>query len=300
MPLYAAIATRELRQLLSEATAAAGAAPLLLCNSAREAAEFIRLHPRSDTTWNGGIILEYVTLSDLELIVEVAQTSERVVPIYVVFRLSHIPNAAGAPQDIHFFQFPENLQAAAFLVRSLLLSIKQSSDLSAARALSRELRYGRSPSFNSPLSSADILLFLDREWKRCFRYDWPISVIVARAGAERLPTDLQGALAECIRRPGDAAGEWASDGTHVYASILSETDSAGASHVLERMRAAFAQWRLDRAEMASTVVDFAAATLRPLELYRSRSPLNPGSDAADALIRTAMAMLPAMPAVRAV
>lgn len=290
MTLYVHVAGREHSQLLREAASACGLS-VVFCASLGELGEFVRLHAREKDAWQGGVMLEYVSSGDLTQAEEIAAAAESALPIYILFRPSNSPSAAAASPDMHFFQFPDSLDAAVYLLRSLSLSTRLTNELASRTALSAQLRHGRSPNFTSPLSPAELVQFLDREWKRCFRYDWPISAIVVTAADNALPSTLKAALVECLRRPGDGAGDWPGDGRPEYVAILSETDRSGAEHVRDRMLAALQQWRADHPDHPPARIEMATATLRPLELYRKRSPLAGGGDLADTLIRAAAAGL---------
>lgn len=106
--------------------------------------------------------------------------------------------------------------------------------------------------------------FHETEWRRCMRYDWPLSVIAVQMDGEAFldGSNVQrsaAALQESLRRPGDAAGRYDDDG--LFVAVLSETPATGARHVAERIQAAVR-------EAGRGTVSTGLVTEIPKEFYR--------------------------------
>ncbi len=106
--------------------------------------------------------------------------------------------------------------------------------------------------------------FHETEWRRCMRYDWPLSVIAVQMDGQAFldAANVQrsaAALQESLRRPGDAAGRYDQEG--LFVAVLSETPEAGARHVAGRIQAAVR-------DAGRTTVSAGVVTEIPKEFYR--------------------------------
>ncbi|MBX7086645.1 MAG: hypothetical protein K1X70_09470 [Leptospirales bacterium] len=138
--------------------------------------------------------------------------------------------------------------------------------------------------FSPLLTRSQTLGVLHKEWRRCLRYDRPIScVVVGMKSGASIPPGLHKALAECLHRPGDSLGT----SIGCLLAILSETDSAGARHVAQRMHT----WIVDNADakIASLSSDlaFGAAMLKPVSMYRGMRGDSAGSTSGEMLLEQA-------------
>lgn len=129
-------------------------------------------------------------------------------------------------------------------------------------------RAARTAAGRSELGELEFFAFLEREWKRCLRYEWPLAVIqVLPQSASGYPVDastlkvLGHALEDSVHRPGDALGVITRHGRLILAATLSETDAAGAEHVCMRM-----QQMAQRKHAGPLAIGY--AVLRPLQAYR--------------------------------
>ncbi len=129
-------------------------------------------------------------------------------------------------------------------------------------------RAARTAAGRSELSELEFFSFLEREWKRCLRYEWPLALI------QVLPQSVSGhavdaatlkalgrTLEDSVHRPGDALGVITRRGRLTLAATLSETDAAGAEHVCTRM-----QQMAQRKQSGQLAIGY--AVLRPLQTYR--------------------------------
>ena len=81
---------------------------------------------------------------------------------------------------------------------------------------------------------------LEREWRRCLRYDWSIALVLAATdhkdrgllNAESLAQLGKSLRDEAVHRPGDLLAHL---GDGEFLAVLSETNLEGARHVAERM-----------------------------------------------------------------
>lgn len=132
------------------------------------------------------------------------------------------------------------------------------------------------------------LQFLEREWNRCLRYDWEITLILctlsgyhtfrATEGDDRgfeILRMVAATVQECAHRAGDLV---AAPGEGQIAVVLSETSSGGGQHVASRIHRSFDSMAAEKGlDLTKTQLRLCVgfATERPLGLYRSlRLPQN--------------------------
>ena len=154
-----------------------------------------------------------------------------------------------------------------FLLRLFELTLSDS----AAHAVPHSAEHSR-----AMLDRKGLLTFLDNEWRRCLRYEWPLSALLIQlndldAVAKALSIQpgalhdrLGLTLTEAVHRPGDRLGTWS---TGIFCSILSETDSKGGAYVAERIHRVFDG--VDRGPKLAGSLSIGVASLSPVEFYRS-------------------------------
>lgn len=105
-------------------------------------------------------------------------------------------------------------------------------------------------------------VFFEREWRRCLRYDWDMSLLKLVLNFQESQVKswraFEESLKDSARRPGDMV---ASLGPGHYIAVLSETDSGGALQVAERIKTACAEFP------ALSIETLQAITRKPKELY---------------------------------
>lgn len=248
-------AASKIQALLRES----GMGPCVRCESENELKQLLLLRDSADGDKPATIVRD-VEPNERELELNPNATSLGDVRIETVTSPEPVDAGDGA---LGASLLARTSDSAEFL-SAIRFALARDKDRGEIRRLERELSRALKHSSARPdLKEANLLAMLEREWKRCLRYDKPLSVIELRwpdPDSLEAPALVE-LLADTVHRPGDALGVLSRTGRSVATAVLSETDAAGALHVCERMR--------QKAQQAHRAVpQIGYATLRPRQAYR--------------------------------
>lgn len=171
------------------------------------------------------------------------------------------------------------VKAAARLAESLRARLESDREVRSILRKEREVIESRDAATDLP-GHATFVQFLEREWNRCLRCNWEISLILCRlqGWSDRMEgsairgresevlRSIAESIRDCAHRPGDLA---ATVENGRFGVILSETGGPGAAHVLHRLHLAVEE-ALERYAINDKVFfRVGLASANPLELYRS-------------------------------
>ena len=124
--------------------------------------------------------------------------------------------------------------------------------------------------------------FFELEWRRCFRYDWPVSVVLLGIDdfgpylnekgttlANKILREIAQHFKEAVKRPGDLIARYEES---QFAVALSETNLDGALHVARRLMRIMKELKIKNVPGASRdilTMSAGVAAADPKELYRS-------------------------------
>lgn len=219
--------------------------PCVAVKSPPELLDFLRMRERAGA---GDLVILHTQLAQLGTFVEEYAFLPAPLPSLLIVTerdaLPHVPVIKDCLQEL--LTLPLDTREALMRIQNLFrynamqrrVTLLES-DVTRMAVGDRVVLESRDPA-TGLAGRATFVQFLHREWNRCTRYDWPISLALLKLTNSRhepLPADtarkVGGIVTECARRPGDLAA-MVDEG--IIAVVLSETDSRGCIRVCTRIR----------------------------------------------------------------
>ncbi|MCB1327147.1 MAG: diguanylate cyclase [Spirochaetales bacterium] len=308
---YSLTKSRDLGRHVRAAVNAGGHQEMIPVQSVAELEDFLKLHERSGAGWCAILAAEVGDRKEIEDIRNCCERVRAPGPIASVLMIAQdladmaFTSCNEPGQD--FITLPlveaelsQRLRQAEEWTRLSLEIMRLNRDLTKSLRAGVGLKVPGPPAIGTDL---EFRSFLDSEWKRCLRYDWPISIVLARidrldefarkrspGAVERLVADLAGKIQEAVHRPGDLFATLDHFTLPTFGAVLSETNASGARHVGQRILRRVDSAKIDlggglfRRQRLS--ISVGVATVRPLQTYRplQRSPKMPQIDATQKIL----------------
>ncbi len=293
--LYSVVQDRNLTALYQSAARNLSLGTLVSCSTLAELEDYLLLHEKDPADPAIAAIAQYDALPDLRHWETLAsEVRKRCTRFFALVRARRPASESIAASPVVFLPEPSNPADAQLSLQFVIRELSRAIELRDLQDAVRRLRHSGARA--EDFSHAALMTFLDREWKRCMRYEWPISAVLLhlRCNGGRLIRsngEIVGALSSAVHRPGDMIGILDRQGQEHIAAILSETGPEGAAHVARRLVDLARQLPFDLCSPPGLTIACGAATLSPLEIYRSGPPNPQLFEAADVLLEAAHARL---------